>query len=247
MRRISVFNAYKFYELEPERHVQSWFLVLFLAYSALMMGLSGKDLQTRILLQITEWLLNPSLALPEIDPMFYVYMSLYPLVLLVGFILAVSYSATMVGNVLNNEKKSALPQVLRKIFPLTVFACISGGIHLLSILLLEIPYYFFMSAFYFVPLKLVSEQQSLSSAMEQSWSLTKGYKLQIFTSVIAVTFLLRFITQFLIGMLASSAWAGSLLMGFFFAFRTLASGRLNGIIYLSQLSIRSTDNKWDDL
>ncbi|MGI6090355.1 MAG: hypothetical protein ACOYEL_03070 [Saccharofermentanales bacterium] len=247
MRRISVFNAYKFYELEPERHVQSWFFVLFLAYSALMMGLSGKDLQTRILLQITEWLINPSLALPEIDPIFYVYMSLYPLVLLMGFILAVSYAATMVGNVIRKEQKSALPQVLRKIFPLIIFSCICGGIHLLSILLLEIPYYFFMSAFYFVPLKLVLERQSLSKAMEQSWRLTKGYKLQIFTSVIAVTFLLRFLAQFLVGILASSAWAGSLLMGFFFAFRTLASGRLNGIIYLSQLSIRSTDDKWDDL
>ena len=167
MRRISVFNAYKFYELEPERHVQSWFFVLFLAYSALMMGLSGKDLQTRILLQITEWLVNPSLALPEIDPIFYVYMSLYPLVLLMGFILAVSYAATMVGNVIRKEQKSALPQVLRKIFPLIIFSCICGGLISCQSFAGD-SYYFFMSASISCRLNWFWSDSHLSKAMEQS-------------------------------------------------------------------------------
>lgn len=247
MRKLNIFNAYKIHDLEPERHVQSWFLVLLIAYSALMMGLSGLDLQTQLLTQAIVWLLNPTAPLLEFDHRFYIYAIAYPLVLLAGFLLSTTYASTLIYNANHKESKSALPQVARRFFPLLIYALLIGGIHLLSIFLLEIPYFFFLSIFYYVPVEVVLEKRSLTEAMEQSYRQTKGRKLHIFASIIAVTFLIRFLSQFLVSTMAGSAWAGSLIMGFAFALRMLASGRLKGILYLTQKGIELPRSGKDDL
>ncbi len=228
----SIFNSYKIYDLEPERHVQAWFLVLFSSYSALMMALNGIDLLTKALMEIMLWLSDATASLPEIKLDFILYLIAYPLVLFLADILSLTYAVTLITNKINKENRSSLPAVLRRILPLTIFSLISGGVHVLSMFLLEIPYFIFLAMFYYVPIEIVANKKSISRAMEDSWHLTKGKRLFILSSVIAITFFIRFAAQFFASLLASTAWAASLIMGFAFAFRILSAGRLNGLLYL---------------
>ncbi len=230
--RFSIFNAYKIHELEPERHVQAWFLTLFACHSALLLSLQGQDLLTLILSEILHLLLEPAAPLPQLNSSYLVYAAAYSLVGFIGFMLAITYSITHINNMTKKESRSALPEVLKKFFPLLIFAIISGGIYVISSFFLMIPYFVYMSMFYYVPAEIVIGNKSLPEALAKSWRLTKGRKVFIAASVITVTFLLRYISQFIAGSFASTAWAASLIMGFSFALRDLVSGRLNALLYL---------------
>lgn len=232
MKKFSIFNAYKIHDLEPERHVQAWFLTLFTFYSILFLSFDGQDLLTRILSQILYLFLEPAAPLTQISSNFLLHLCVYLPVSFIGYILSLSYSITYINKVTKKETRSALPNVLKKFFPLLIFAIISGGIYVISSFFMLIPYFIFMSMFYYVPVEIVFGERSLPEAMARSWHLTKGRKVFITASVITVTFLLRYLTQFAADSFASTSWAASLLLGFSYTFRDLASGRLNALLYL---------------
>jgi len=186
MKRFSIFNAYKIYDLEPERHVQAWFLTLFACYSAFLLSFNGQDPFSKILSELLYLFLEPAAPLPKISSKFLLYLGIYALISFTGFILSLSYSITYINKTINKETRSALPDVIKKIFPLFIFAVISSGIYVISSVFLMIPYFIFMSMFYYTPVEIVLGRRSLPDALKQSWRLTKKRKVFIAAGVISI-------------------------------------------------------------
>ena len=103
--------------------------------------------------------------------------------------------------------------------------------YLLSIPLLKIPLYIFLSTFSMTILIIVYEDKKIPDAMEASYEMTRGMKFFIFVSFMFLNSILSIVSSALQMIFSSSTWSSSLINAFFYALKTLACGRLIAMLY----------------
>ncbi len=116
-------------------------------------------------------------------------------------------------------------------FSIFALAVAMLGIQIFSIFFLEIPYYVAATMLSMTVFEQIYEDRNIFQGMEASASLTKGFKFYIFVQFFALSSVLSLAETFLLNVLASSLWAGSLIRAILFAWLTFAMGRLAGIVY----------------
>ncbi len=102
---------------------------------------------------------------------------------------------------------------------------------LVSIPLMNIPLYVFLSMFSMTILIIVYEDKKIPEAMEASYIMTKGMKFFIFISFMLLNALTSIVSSVLQMIFAASTWSAGLINAFFYALKTLAYGRLGAMLY----------------
>lgn len=105
--------------------------------------------------------------------------------------------------------------------------------YLISVPVLGIPFYVLASMLSMSAFIFIFENKGLSESMEASHRMTRGMKLFIFVSFLFLGQIANLASDLFRLILGSSLWAGSLIRAFFFAFKTLAFGRLAAMFYRS--------------
>lgn len=103
--------------------------------------------------------------------------------------------------------------------------------YLVSVPLMNIPFYIYLSTFSMTILIIVYDEKKIPEAMEASYVMTRGMKFFIFISFMFLNSILSIISSVLQMIFASSTWSASLISAFFYALKTLAYGRLVAMLY----------------
>lgn len=129
--------------------------------------------------------------------------------------------------------KSASRTALRAFPALLVLAIALILPYLLSLPAMGIPFYVLATMLSMTIFVQIFDQKSLPSAMEASYRMTSGMKFFIFASFLFLWSTTAIASDLLRILFTDNLWAGSLVRAFFFALKTLASGRLVAILYRS--------------
>jgi len=130
-----------------------------------------------------------------------------------------------------DQGRTASGVALRHYPAFLLLALASVSPYLVSIPLLSVPFYVYASMFSMTIFIVIFDHKKIPEAMEASFTMTKGVKFFIFISFMFLRALTSITGDLLQIIFAKSEWTSSLIRAFFFAIRTLASGRLAAMLY----------------
>lgn len=236
MNVITVANALKFFDLQPERRVRIWFVVLMGVFAAgLLLPFVDPDFTDFLqeLMQLTQG----AGRLPHLNGGQWNFLAFQVVVRVVAIIAGIDYLHLFL------KSGDALKRLPGKVwFRLIVFQLMSTVIYVVSAPFLLIPYIVFITMFIFVQPELMKYGGSIAKAMQQSYLLGKGVRLHVASSVILLAALFLLAESWLSPLSGGNLYGIALIGGFLFAWEVLSQAKLTGMLYKSLVQ-RASINK----
>lgn len=245
-----VIEALKIEKVARHRRVRMWFLLLFTIAAATYLTMPKNTNVIVYREQLLQFLLTreyfPFPPMEFFDAIireaFLIAVSLYFLLLYavswVDSQMSKTAARLFFGDKLQTESVESLEEDRpasrlkgHHYFKFLTLAIATVAPYLLSVPLLKIPLYIFLSTFSMTILIIVYEDKKIPEAMEASYVMTRGIRFFIFVSFMFLNAILSIVSSVLQMVFSSSTWSASLINAFFYALKTLAYGRLIAMLY----------------
>jgi hypothetical protein len=236
-------DSLKFYKLKNENTVRILFLIVYVLILLSYVVPIGEILTVEYLTESIQD--NPKDWLSQIRISHLTYFLSTIFLSLITVFISIVYANCLVMEKEGFPSKKAVLTSIRRLPQLLLFFLLLLLPVVISGLFLFIPLIFLYYSLFFVPLLITEGRRPIVMAIRESYQLTRGFRLSIFTIQVMLYFILNIPMSLVI---ATFLAAGSektlpeyLLMSFFRAAQILITGRMMGIFYF--LLAKRSDKK----
>ncbi len=225
-------ESLKIHKLKQEKEIRILFVVCYLINIAAYF-VPGSDPNLQGLFYFLDQLTKSNLVVPTFTQGNLVFLGLLLLSSLLNLLLLFSYAAIYAGERVDKSAKDVVRGVIRSVPSLALCGLLMVVPIILSVFMFMIPVVIIVSMLYFLPLNLILGEMKLPDALAGSYRDTRKMKFIIFFQNTLLILLVNLAENFLLAFLDLRGLGAVLLSGFFVGARTMASGRLMGLLYLN--------------
>jgi hypothetical protein len=227
-----VFEALKIDKIPQRSRARLWF-VLLLGFAAALFYTAPADVAMELFRTQIHAFLESKGPFPLPPPEWFsmLWRNVALVVVALFFIILYAVHWLTAQSDASSDANAATRRALKAFPRCFVFALAMVFPYLLSLPIMQLPFYVLASMFSMVFMLVAMDQKRLPEAMGESASMTYGMKFFIFISFVMLRALMRLGSNLLLLPFSKSVSVGSLVRGFFYALQTLAYGRLLGILY----------------
>jgi hypothetical protein len=226
------FEALKFYKVRHERTVQLGFVLLYLINIVLYFLPIGDTDFTAFNDAFNAIVAGQSAVLPVLTTGNWITLGLMALASLINLFATFFYAALFVGEAAGQSIKQIVGGCLRALPRLLLFMVLLLVPSMFTAILFLIPLLIFVTMMYFLPLHLMHERQTLPQALHNSFTNTRGSKMNIFFQMFFLSILVSLPKNLFLTFAPQSELPVVLIETFFTVLQALAQGRLMGMLYL---------------